>query len=243
MNIVAVVQARLSSRRLPGKVLLDLAGEPMLARVVERTRRAKSLSAVAVATSLESADDPIATLCAERGWPCCRGSLDDVLDRYYGAARELAADAVVRVTSDCPLIDPELIDRVVGEFTGAQPEVQYASNVVPRRTFPRGLDVEVIRLDSLARAWFEDRDPASREHVTPYIYRHPERFVLHEVSGDIDLSAMRWTVDTPEDRQLALEIYRRFGHDKFGWREVVELIRREPALGDINRNVVQKRLP
>jgi len=248
MNVVAIIQARLSSTRLPGKVLLDLAGEPMLARVVARTRRAKTLAGVVVATSTHASDDPIAALSAKRGWPCFRGSLDDVLDRYYQAARAYRADVVVRITSDCPLIDPEVIDRVVGELLARQPEVHYASNVAPRRTFPRGLDTEAVRFDALARAWFEDRNPTTREHVTPYIYNsavcnHPPPFKVHNVVNDEDHSHWRWTVDTSEDRQLVERIYRHFGHDEFGWRLVLKLIEREPALADINRHIARKQAP
>ena len=181
MKTVAIIQARMGSTRLPGKVLLDLAGEPMLARVVHRVQRAASLQEVIVATTVQPADDAITQLCAGRGWPCARGSQDDVLDRYYQAATASQADVVVRITSDCPLIEPDVIDQVVGALLAGQPEVDYASNVQPPRTFPRGLDVEVIRFDALERAWREDVDPAWREHVTPYLYRHPERFRIHGV--------------------------------------------------------------
>jgi spore coat polysaccharide biosynthesis protein SpsF len=240
MNVVAIVQARIGSTRLPGKVLHDLAGEPLLARCVERASRARTLNGVVVATTVQEADRAIVDLCATRGWPPFRGSEEDVLDRYYQAAVTYQAEVVVRITSDCPLIEPQVIDWVVDEFLVRQPAVDYAANTLPPRTFPRGLDVEVLRLDVLERVWREDHNPATREHVTPYIYRHPERFCLHRVANEVDDSAMRWTVDTPEDMELVRRIYDHFGHDRFTWREVLALLERQPAWLEINRHVQQK---
>ena len=240
MKIVAIIQARMGSTRLPGKVLLDLAGEPMLARVVHRVQRAASLQEVIVATTVQPADDTISQLCAARGWPCARGSQDDVLARYYQAALASQADVVVRITSDCPLIEPDVIDQVVGALLAGQPEVDYASNVQPPRTFPRGLDVEVIRFDALERAWREDVDPAWREHVTPYLYRHPERFRIHGVFNAVDLSHLRWTVDTPEDLELVRRIYGYFDDDAFSWHDVLALLEQHPGWLEINRTVEQK---
>src|SRR5262249_12160461 len=172
MRTVAIVQARMGSSRLPGKVLQDLGGEPMLARVLSRLGRSRTLDEVVVATTTEPADDILERFCQERGRPCFRGSEHDVLDRYYKAATAERAAVVVRITSDCPLIEPAIVDRVVAEFQERQPGIDYASNVLPRRTYPRGLDTEVMSFAALDRAWHEDHVPASREHVTPYIYRH-----------------------------------------------------------------------
>ena len=240
IKAVAIVQARLGSTRLPGKVLLDLAGEPMLVRDMDRLARAETLDEVVVATTVEPADEAIVDLCQERGWPCFRGSEKDVLDRYYRAAQEYQADAVVRITSDCPLIEPQVVDQVVKAFLERQPELDYASNTAPERTFPRGLDTEVMRFDALERAWREDDDPAWREHVTPYIRRHPERFQTYGVLNDEDLSRMRWTVDTPEDLAFVRRIYEHFGHDHFSWHEVLALLDRHPEWLAINRDVQQK---
>ena len=240
MKTVAIIQARMGSTRLPGKVLLDLAGEPMLARVVHRVQRARSLQEVMVATTVQPGDDAIVQLCAAHGWPCARGSQDDVLDRYYQAALASQADIVVRITSDCPLIEPEVIDQVVGALLAGQPEVDYASNVQPPRTFPRGLDIEVLRFDALERAWREDVDPAWREHVTPYLYRHPERFRIHGVFNAVDLSHLRWTVDTPEDLELVRRIYDYFDDDAFSWHDVLALLEQHPDWLEINRTVEQK---
>lgn len=240
MKIVAIIQARMGSTRLPGKILLDLAGEPMLARDMHRLSRAQTLDEVVVATTIKSTDDAIVALCQKRNWPCFRGSEADVLDRYYRAAQEYQADVVVRVTSDCPLIEPEVVDRVVREFLERQPEIDYASNTAPERTFPRGLDTEVMSFEALARAWREDKNPAWREHVTPYIRRHPELFETYGVINDEDLSYMRWTVDTPEDLALVRRIYEHFGHDQFSWREVRAVLAQHPAWLEINREVHQK---
>ena len=240
MKTVAIVQARMGSTRLPGKVLQDLAGEPILARVVNRTCRAKTLQEVVIATTTNTVDDVIVKLCEARGWSWFRGSEEDVLDRYYHAAKKYQADFIVRITSDCPLIDPEVIDHVVQEFLERQPEVDYASNTWPRRTFPRGLDTEVMRMDVLERAWREDRNPAWREHVTPYIYRNPDRFRIHNVVSPVDYSAMRWTVDTQEDLAFVRKIYDYFGHDRFSWREVLKVLEEHPEWVEINRYVQQK---
>ncbi|MFW6135295.1 MAG: cytidylyltransferase domain-containing protein [Chloroflexota bacterium] len=242
MRVVAIVQARMGSTRLPGKVLLDLAGEPMLTRVMERLARAERLDEVVVATTVEPADDAIVELSRDRSWPCFRGSQRDVLDRTYRSAKAYQADAVVRVTSDCPLIDWGLVDRVVEEFLARQPQVDYASNTMPNRTFPRGLDTEVVRFDALERAWCMDDNPAWREHVTPYVRRHPELFGAYGVANDEDLSRMRWTVDAPQDLAFVRRIYEHFGHDRFSWVDVLSVLERHPEWVEINRGVKQKSL-
>jgi spore coat polysaccharide biosynthesis protein SpsF len=240
MRVVAIIQARMGSTRLPGKVLSDLGGAPMLDRVVSRVRRATSLDDVLVATTTEAEDGAVAAWCAAHGCPCFRGSREDVLDRYHQAAHQARADAVVRITSDCPLIDAEVIDRVVTEFRERQPLVHYSSNGLAPRTYPRGLDTEVIRCDALGRAWAEDDNPAWREHVTPYIYRHPEMFHLHAVRAGADYSSLRWTVDTPADREFVLRVYDHFGNAAFTWRDVLALLSRHPEWLVINSHIEQK---
>jgi spore coat polysaccharide biosynthesis protein SpsF len=243
MKRVAIVQARMGSTRLPGKVLAPLAGEPMLRRVMTRVSRARCVDEALVATTVQPEDDELASLCADWNLPVWRGSEEDVLDRYHGAADLTAADAVVRITADCPFIDPDVIDRVVDAYTKVRPQVDYASNVNPRRTYPRGLDVEVISRDALERAWREDDDLASREHVTPYIWRQPERFRLYNVLGGCDMSRYRWTVDVPEDLLLAQVVYDHFGHHRFAWTDVLALQRERPELRRLNAHVVQKSVP
>ena len=239
MKTVAIIQARMSSTRLPGKVLLDVAGKPMLSRVVERARRARTLDLVGVATSTDASDDRLEAFCQVAGVPCYRGSLTDVLDRYHAAARQWQADVIVRITSDCPLIDPGVIDRVVTDFR-AGTAVDYVSNVIPTRTFPRGLDVEVFSAAALGRAWREDGDPAWREHVTPLLYRRPDLFRTRCVVNDADHSGHRWTVDTPDDLELVRRVYAAFGNDRFAWAEVLALLERRPDWVDINAHVEQK---
>ena len=181
-----------------------------------------------VATTTLAGDDPIVELGAQAGWLLSRGSEMDLLERYLEAARAHEAARVVRITSDCPLIDPDVIDEVVAALDAAGAD--YASNTLEPRTFPRGLDVEAMTMDALEAADRDDLDPASREHATPYLYRHPERFRLAGVRLSEDLSAHRWTVDTPEDYELVRRIYDELGRDDFAWREALAVIEREPRL-------------
>lgn len=240
MRVAAIIQARMGSSRLPGKVLMDLAGEPLLARVVNRTRQAETVGEVVVVTTPAAADDDIVRACAAWDVLCVRGSEADVLDRYHQAAVSRRADVVVRITGDCPLIDPGLIDEVVREFLDRLPEGGYASNCLPRRTFPRGLDTEVMRFDVLERAWREDVDAASREHVTPYIWRNPDLFLIHGVTNETDYSHMRWTVDTPDDLAFVRLVYDRIAEGSFSWRDVVDLLDEHPEWLELNRHVEQK---
>lgn len=237
MKVVVIIQARLGSTRLPSKVLLDLAGEAMLSRVVRRVRRAKCADEVIIATTTESRDDKLVEFCAQQGWPCYRGSENDVLDRYYGAAKAHQADIVVRITSDCPLIDPEVIDGVVDGLE--LQDAEYCSNTV-RRDYPRGLDAEAFTFAVLEKAWTEDRDPTLREHVTQYIVRHPELFEISQLRFDENWSHLRWTVDTPEDFELVQKIYAHFGHDEFAWTDVLPVLAAHPDWEKINQGIEQK---
>lgn len=240
MRTVAIVQARMGSTRLPGKALADIDGQPMLQRVLNRTVASGCLDGVIVATTMLPQDDEIVDFCEQGVWRCFRGSPTDLLDRYYQAARIQHPDAIVRITSDCPLMDPDVIRRVVETFR-ATPGLDYVDNSrVPPRTFPYGLDVEVMSFDALERAWREDRNPAWREHVTPYFYHRPELFHVGTVRNEIDLSDMRWTVDTPEDLAFVRAIYDRAGADIFPMAEVLRILDREPWLESINCDIQQK---
>ncbi len=241
MRVVAIVQARMGATRLPGKVLADLAGEPMLARVVQRVCRASKVDDVVVATTTTPGDASVAQLCEAYGWNCFRGSEEDVLDRFYQAAIAYGAEAVVRICADCPLIEAEILDLVIGEFLERQPKVDYAVSFLPERTFPVGLDAQVVRFDALERAWREDTNPVWREGVTYYIDLNPELFHVHTVSSTTDHSAYRWTVDQPEDLAFMRRIYEHFGHDHFSWHDVIAVLRRFPEWQEINRHVEQKR--
>ncbi len=242
-GVVAIVQARMSSTRLPGKVLMDIAGMSMLARSVRRLSRAKSISEVVVATTIEKADYPIVKECEINGWKYFRGSQEDVLDRYHSAASMFGADIVVRITSDCPLIDPGMVDAVLDEYFRWEGDVDYLSNMTPRRTYPRGLDTEVFTFGALDLAWKQDSDPSLREHVTQYILRHPEIFRIRGIMNDIDYSSMRWTVDTPEDLRFVRAVLENFPNDHFSWKEVVGFLQAHPEILDINREIRQKALP
>jgi spore coat polysaccharide biosynthesis protein SpsF len=238
MKTVAIIQARMGSSRLPRKVLKDLGGATVLDRVLNRLGRSRLIQESLVATTTEPADDAIVEHCERTGWKVFRGSEQDVLDRYYQATKYLNADVVVRITSDCPVIDPEVTDATIRAFLDQHAD--YASNIQVR-TYPRGLDTEVVTVQALERAWRESTKPYQREHVTPYIYENPGKFKLHGIENDVDCSQHRWTVDTPEDLQLLRAIYAQFGgRDDFGWREVLELVEADPSLADINRNITQK---
>lgn len=232
----------MSSSRLPGKVLLDIAGQPMLVRVVERTSKAKSLDGVIVATTTESPDDAIAALCAKRGYACYRGSVNDVLDRYYQAAHAFQAGAVVRITADCPVIDPGLIDQAVDELRRSGAD--FVANRLPppwHRTYPIGLDLEVCTFRALERAWRETDQPHQREHVMPYLYEEEGRFYSVQLNHDPDYGYLRWTVDTPEDLELIRRVYEHFGgRDDFSWLDVLRLFHDQPDLVKINAGVHHK---
>jgi len=232
MKTVAIIQARMASTRLPGKVMAEVAGRPMLEQVVRRTQGACTLDLVAVATSDGLMDDVIAQLCGKAGILYFRGSEDDVLDRYYHAAKQADADVIVRLTADCPLLDPAVVDRVVEVFqTG---DYDYVSNI-HKPTYPDGLDTEVFRREALEQAWREARLKSEREHVTPYIWKQPDLFRLANVAHEQDLSDLRWTVDEPEDLEFVRRVYGYFDESlSFGMAEILALLREHPELNDIN---------
>lgn len=258
-HTIAIIQARMSSSRLPGKVLRDIGGQPMLVRVVERTRQAETVEKVVVATTTDPTDDAVERLCRKRGYACYRGSQLDVLDRYYQAARHYNADVVVRITADCPLIDPGLIDHMVNSFLGS-PEMadltppapdsrspfpyDLAANRLPApwgRTYPIGLDIEVCAFQGLEQVWKEAVLPHHREHVMPYFYDHPERFKILHINHDEDFGSMRWTVDTAADLDLVRQIFQHFqDRNDFSWLDILDLVEHEPHLAQINLQVKHK---
>jgi glutamate-1-semialdehyde 2,1-aminomutase len=233
IGIVAVLQARVGSTRLPGKVLKPILGRPMLALQIERVRRAQLVETLVVATSLDASDDPLVELCRTLDVEVFRGSLDDVLDRVYRAATPHAPAHLVRLTGDCPLADPGVIDAVIRAHldTGSD----YTSNTRPP-TFPDGLDVEVARFSCIAQAWQAATLRSEREHVTPYLYNNPEKFRLHSVGAETDRSSLRWTVDEPPDFEFVARIYGALypTTPNFSADDVFELLRREPSLSAIN---------
>ncbi len=225
--IVAIVQARMGSSRFPGKTLADLRGRPMLARVVERVQRADAVDRVVVATSTTPLDDPIAQFCRKEQISCFRGSEDDVLDRFYRAAKEQDADVLVRITADCPLIDAGVIERVIERFQRG--DCDYVTNAL-RYTYPDGLDTEVFSMAALERAWREARKPSEREHVTPYL--RSGKFRAVNVESDVPLEkSQRWTVDHPADLEFVKKVYAAFdGRTDFEYQEVLQLLKGRPEL-------------
>ncbi len=205
MNL-AILQARTTSSRLPGKVMASVLGEPMISRQIERLRRSSRIDALVVATSVDPSDDVLAARCEAIGVGVHRGALDDVLGRFCGALERYPdADTVIRLTADCPLADWTVIDQVIAHHhdTGAD----YTANTPAVRTFPHGLDTEVVRADVLLEAGREARDPYEREHVTPFVYRRPERYRMAWVSRHPSLAHLRWTVDLPADLAFVREVY------------------------------------
>jgi spore coat polysaccharide biosynthesis protein SpsF len=258
-KIVAIIQGRMSSSRLPGKILSDIAGQPMLTRVFTRTSRARTLDEVIFATTTDTSDDPVAEYCDFSGIPFTRGSLFDVLDRYYQAAAQAKADVVVRITADCPVIDPDLIDDVVNTLLDG--EYDFVCNRLPppwSRTYPIGLDVEACSFKILKKAWKEAKEPQHREHVMPYFYEDvkllnesrtwqtgvsPRGFNVALLHHTTDFGDYRWTVDTPEDLEFMRQVYGRFnGRDDFTWKEVLDVVHDDPGLMKINAGVQHKTL-
>ncbi len=236
MKTVAIIQARMGSTRLPGKVLATIAGKPMLWQVVERTRRAKALDQIIVATSEDLDDNVVAEFCTESAIDCFRGVKEDVLDRYYQVARQFSDATIVRITADCPLVDSDVIDRVVRTFRDGS--YDYVSNIFPR-SYPEGLDVEVFSLKALERTWLEAVMAYDREHVTPYMREHPKLFQIGNVQHRENLSNMRWTVDHPEDIEFVRAVYDHMKFADFGLGEVLDLLKKHPELMQINSGIEQ----
>jgi len=232
--ILAVVQARLSSTRLPGKVLRPILGRPLLQLQLERLNQSRSLDQIIVATSDQPSDRPLVQSCRDFGVDCICGSLDDVLDRYYQAARHCGAHQIVRVTGDCPLIDPVVIDQVIAQHVSG--DYDYTSNVHPP-TFPDGLDVEVMRFSCLEQTWRQAKLPSDREHVTPFIWRQPELFALSNVTNETDLSNLRWTVDEAEDFEFVSRVYQALylTDPSFSTTQVLAFVAAHPELSELNK--------
>jgi len=234
--IVAIVQARMGSSRLPGKAIADVAGRPLLLRVVERVQRARRVDKVVVATTDQASDDPIATLCQLERVQYFRGSEDDVLDRFYRTAQANTADIVVRITADCPLIDPEVVDLVIARFQLG--DCDYASNAL-RYTYPDGLDTEVFSFAALERAWREAKKPSEREHVTPYLRTGKFRMANVESESPVPLGKYRWTVDYPADLEFVRKIYQGFsGNKHFGSQDIFHLLKERPELATVQAETI-----
>jgi len=258
-RVIGIIQGRMSSSRLPGKILADIAGQPMLSRVYIRTSRAATVTETVFATTTDSSDDPVAEYCDFGGIPFTRGSLHDVLDRYYQTAREFKADVVVRITADCPVIDPSLIDDCAN--TLLEDEYDFVCNRLPppfSRTYPIGLDTEVCTFAALETAWKDAKETFHREHVMPYLYEgvelsavsrqlsegiSPRGFKIAQLHHTTDFGDYRWTVDTPEDLEFMQQLYARFDErDDFTWKDVLQVVHDDPELAAINSTVRHKTL-
>lgn len=243
MKTVAIIQARMTSTRMPGKILSPILGTPMLQFLIERLRRARRVDEIWVATTSNSADDPTEELARSVGAGCFRGSELDVLDRVVRTARAAEADVIVQVTGDCPLIDPTVVDRLVQTY--AEKRYDYVSNILVR-TYPVGLDTQVFSAAVLARVASLTNDPVDREHVSIFIYEHPELFALHNVTSGLpdeqSLGRMRLTVDTPEDFALIRAIFEELypANPGFLLGDVLQLLERRPELLQLNRHIRQK---
>lgn len=240
MKTVATIEARMTSTRLPGKVLMPVLGKPLLELLIERLRRSK-VDQVVIATTINKADDPIEELARRLGVGCFRGSEEDVLDRVLKAAQTHAGDLIVEITGDCPLVDPDVVNQVIDAFHATG--VDYASNNM-RRTWPRGMDVQVFPTSVLAEVNLITNDAADHEHVSLYIYEHPERYKLHQIDSGLDerWHDFRLTVDTPEDYALIKAIFEGLypANPNFSMQDVLAFLDQHPELSGINAHIQQK---
>ena len=238
MKNLAIIQARVSSTRLPNKVMLKLEDKTVLEHVIYRVKRSKLVTDVTVATSSNKKDSEIVSLCADIGIRVFCGSEDDVLDRYYRAAKQLSPDHITRITSDCPLIDPAVIDLVVGRHL--KEDVDYTSNTI-KPTFPDGVDVEIFTFKALEKAWENANLASEREHVTPYIRKHTEIFKTINVEYDRDLSDKRWTLDNKEDYEFIACLYKNLYEkdQSFGLSETLQLLSKHPEFEQINKHITR----
>lgn len=247
MKTVAIIQARMGSTRLPGKVMKQLCGKSVLAHVICRVKACSLVDEVVVATTDSQSDDVIVAESKKYAAKWFRGNQEDVLERYYLAAKEYNADVVVRVTSDCPLFDHEILTQMLNYFNTqiiSGQQIDYLSNILNYRSYPRGLDAEVFTFNVLEKTFLKADKPYEKEHVTPYIYEHPEIFSLHCYKWDKNYSYYRWTLDTEDDFKLISNIYSELYKDekKFTTNEVLALLQTKPELIEINAHVKQKSL-
>lgn len=243
MNIVAIIQARMTSTRLPGKVLLEVQGKPLLEYQIERVLRSKLLNDIVIATTINDTDNPIVEFCERVGIKYYRGSEHDVLSRYYEAAKKNNADVVVRLTSDCPIIDPVELDKVINTYLTSMDAYDYVSNSLIR-SYPRGMDTEVFSFKALEMTYQNATKNYEREHVTPYIYQNESIFEIKNVKYKEDESKHRWTVDTPEDFELICKIIEELYplNRNFSLEDILNIFNLYPEWFDINKHIEQKKL-
>lgn len=243
-RVVAIVQARMGSSRLPGKVLMDLGGMSSLEWMVRRVRLSAYVDEVVIATTMEASDDPIEEFCAAQDVACFRGSLHDVLDRFYQAAKAHEAEICVRLTGDCPFVDPWLLDANLDVFVKTEPALDFAANRLPppmTRTVPIGLDAEYCTFAGLEKVWAEAKEKHEREHVMPYFYEHPELFNILHIENEENWGDVRWTLDTAADYAMLQKMAAHFeGRFDFPWREALDYYLAHPELAAMTNAVVHK---
>jgi spore coat polysaccharide biosynthesis protein SpsF (cytidylyltransferase family) len=237
-KVVAIIQARVGSARLKRKVLMDIIGKPMLWHVINRLKRSKLINEIVLATTTKKEDAPLLKIAEDSSAKVFRGSEEDVLDRYFRAATKYDAKTVVRITADCPLIDPKIVDDALDLFL--EGDYDYVGNT-EKPTFPDGLDVEVFSYGALKKAWGRAARSSEREHVTSYIRNHPEIFKIGNLENEKDLSHMRWTVDEERDLEFVKEIYKKlYKKGKvFYTNDVLKLLKKHPELTEINKGVAR----
>ncbi len=242
MKVVCIVQARVGSTRLPGKVLKKICGKTVLEHDINRLKLVPNIDEIVIATTVEKQDDKIVDEAKRLGVKYFRGSEKDVLSRYYYAAKENNGDIVVRVTSDCPLIDSEITDKIIKYYKENRHKYDYVSNTIDR-TYPRGLDTEVFSFYALEKAFKEATSERDREHVTPYIWDNPKIYKIFQYKNEKDFSDLRWTLDTKEDYELILLIYEYFKNKEyFNMKDIIRVIAEKPEIKEINKDVEQKKL-
>jgi len=239
LKTIAIVQARTGSTRLPSKVLLPLGEKFSIQWVIDRIKKCKEIDSVLLATTTHKSDDALESLCKDMGIVCFRGSENDVLDRYYSTAKFFnlgSNDIVVRITGDCPLIDPEICGNVISLIKSK--DLDYVSNTVTC-TFPDGLDCEAMKFGTLEKSWQQAKLKYEREHVTQYILRHPELFKIGNYTHVEDLSALRWTLDTPEDYQFIKAVIEGIGNEHFDMKDILNFLEKHPELHNINSSIIR----
>lgn len=235
-NIVAIIQARLGSTRLPGKTLMVIEGDSLLGHLVRRVKASKYVNSIIIATTTKEEDNAIVSFARNNNLEFYRGSEDDVLDRFYKTAIKYDVETIVRVTPDCPLLDPKIMDLVISQYIGGN--YDFVCNTMPS-TYPDGLDTEVFSFKTLERVWNEAKKPSEREHVTPYIYSHPELFKIYNCTNHINTSGMRWVVDEAADYKFIAEVYKRLHREGeiFYMDDILDLLSKHPELNDLNKNI------
>ncbi len=235
-KVIAIIQARMGSTRLPSKTMANIGDKPLLAHIIDRVKNSNIIDDIIVATTDKPEDVQITNFAKKYGIESFMGSTEDVLDRFYQAARTKSTGVIVRITSDDPFKDPRIIDKIATHLI-ERPELDYASNTI-EPTYPEGLDIEVFRFKALEKAWLEAWLPSEREHVTPYIWKHPEIFNIANIKNEKDLSNLRWTIDFPEDLRFTREVYSRIKNkNNFHMEDILAILNNEPELSNINKNI------